>query len=396
MGESEQEEPIRSRLPKQVWILSVVGFLIAIGFGVMSPILPIYARTFGVSSFLIGLVLSSLSVFRLITMPASSWLTRIIGPREIAIAGNVMVAFTTFMIGIADSYWGLLLWRGLSGFGSAMYGVSSLALLFSSTPAHMRGRASSLSGGGFVLGGMAGPAIGGLISAISLQAPFFFYSATLMSAAIVLTITLPRTPIEQREKLRQASIGLRDLVKDSRFRAVIAMNFGTGWQSFGVRNMLIPLFIVESLNMKTSWVGIAFTLSAVAQAASIHSIGTAVDRLGRRTMMIAGGLLTASMSIGLALTRSYVVMIILMCLYAIGVSASNAASQAMLADAVPVSAASGLAAYQMASDIGLILGPMVAGIVIDAISLPWAWTFGAGIILVGVGLAWVTPKHVPH
>ncbi|MCL1906455.1 MAG: MFS transporter [Propionibacteriaceae bacterium] len=391
MGETA-EKPSSSRLPRQVWILAGVGFLIAVGFGVMNPVLPVYARSFGVSSFLIGLVISSLSMVRLVTMPASSWLTRMLGPREMAIAGNVLVAFTTFMMGITNSYLGLLTWRGLSGFGSALYGVSSMALLFASTPPQMRGRASSISGGGFILGGMTGPAIGGLISAISLHAPFFFYAGSLSIAAVVLAVSLPRTGAEQKLALRDNTVGLRDLVKDSRFRAVILVHFGTGWQSFGVRNMLVPLFVVEALKMPMWWAGIAFSCAAVAQALSLHFVGSGTDRLGRRFMIVTGGLLTASMSIALAFSGNYVMLVIWMCLYSVGVSATISASQAMLADAVPVSASSGIAAYQMAGDIGLILGPLIAGAVLDVFSLGWAWVLGAIVILVGVVATWFTPR----
>ena len=381
-------------MPREVWILSAVGFLIAIGFGVMSPVLPIYARTFGVSSFLIGLVVSSLSILRLTTMPVSSWLMRFVGPRELAIAGCVLIAFTTFMIGIASSYWGILLWRGLSGFGSALYGVSSMALLFAAAPTGLRGRSNAIAGGGFVFGGMAGPALGGLVAAVSIHAPFFFYAATLAVSAVVMLVFLPRTPIQEREQLRQGSVGLVALVKDRRFRAAIVVNFGNGWQSNGVRSLLIPLFVVETLGKTTTWTGMAFAVAAVAQAACLPLAGWGTDRLGRRFMLLVGLTTTALVSVGFALTHSYIVLVVLMCVYSMGASATSSSAQAMLADTVPVSASSGLAAYQMAGDIGGILGPLVAGAVVDAFSLPWAWTFGAGIMVVGVVLCWRVPSAI--
>jgi MFS family permease len=381
-------------LPYEVWILSIVGFLIAIGFGVMSPILPVYARTFGVTGFLIGLVVSALAILRLLTMPVSSWLVRRVGPRELATVGQLLIAFPTFMIGVSDSYWGILIWRGLSGFGSSMYGVSSMALLFAIVPPHMRGRANAISGGGFVLGGMAGPAIGGLIAAISIHAPFFFYSITLTISAFVMFIAMPRTDRQEKQQLRNTVIGLKDLVKDRRFRAATMMNFANGWQSNGVRNLLIPLFVVEVLHKTTSWTGLAFAIAAVAQACCLPLTGWGTDRLGRRFMLVLGGSITATMSIGIALTGSYALLVVLMCVYSVGASATGAASQALLADTVPISASSGLAAYQMAGDIGLILGPLVAGAVLDAFSMAWAWGLGAVLILIAVGLAWHTPRTV--
>jgi len=384
----------RERLPREVWILSVVGFLIAIGFGVMSPVLPIYARTFGVSSFLIGLVVSSLSILRLSTMPVSSWLLKWIGPRELAIAGCVLIAFTTFMIGIASSYWGILLWRGLSGFGSALYGVSSMALLFAAAPTQLRGRANAIAGGGFVFGGMAGPALGGLIAAVSIHAPFFFYAATLTVSAVVMLVFLPRTPVQQREELRQSSIGLVALARDRRFRAAIVVNFGNGWQSNGVRSLLIPLFVVETLGKTTTWTGMAFAIAAVAQGCCLPLAGWGTDRLGRKFMLLVGGTTMAMVSVGFALTHSYVVLVALMCVYSVGASATSSSAQALLADTVPMGASSGLAAYQMAGDIGGILGPLAAGAILDVVPLPWAWIPGAAIVIAGVALSSRIPSVV--
>jgi len=383
-----------SRLPREVWVLAGVGFLVAIGFGVMSPVLPVYARTFGVTSFMIGLVVSGMSILRASTMPLSSQLLRWIGPRELAIVGNALIAVTTFMIGIAKTYWGVLLWRALSGFGSALYGVSSMALLFAAVPSHLRGRANALSGGGWVLGAMAGPALGGFIAAISIHAPFFFYSATLACSSVFMVILLPRAPIQQRRAARTNAVRLMDLARDRRFRAAIVMNFANGWQSNGVRALLIPLFIVEILHRDTVATGLAFAIAAIAQASFLPLTGMGTDRLGRRFMMLAGGGLACTVSVGLALAQSYVVLIILMCLYAIGASAAGSASQAMLADTVPVSASAGLAAFQMAGDIGQISGPLVAGAILDAISMPWAWLVGAVILATAVVLTWGTPKGI--
>jgi MFS family permease len=390
----ESLSPPAAHLPRQVWILAIVGCLVALGFGVMSPVLPIYARMFGVSSFLVGLVVSSLAILRLATMPVASWLMRFVGARELAIVGCLLVGGTSAMIGLANSYWGILIWRGLGGFGSAMYGVSNLVLLFRAAPAHLRGRANAVSAGGFVIGGMAGPAVGGLIAEASIHAPFFSYAGTLLAATVVLIVFLPRAGPAGRTASAATGVGLLDLARDRRFRAVMVANFGNGWQSYGVRGLLIPLFVVEVAQRSITWSGIAFTIAAVAQAASLPLVGWSTDRLGRRFVLLAGALTTAAVSVGLALTGSYALMVVLLCVYAVGASATGSASQAMLADTVPTSNSSGLAAYQMAGDTGTILGPLVAGAILDAASMTWAWLVGALIILIGVTLTWGTPRTI--
>lgn len=379
------------RLPAAVWIIALVNTLTALGFGVMSPVLPVYARTFGVSGFLIGLVVSSLAIVRLVTMPVCGRLMRLVGPRELAIAGSALVTITTFLVGVAQSYWGVLIWRGLTGLGSGLVTVTTLSILFTVTPAHMRGRANAVSGGGWVLGGMVGPALGGLVATISIHAPFFFYSAMLLISIAVIWVGLPRTPREHQPTRHQPSTGLRQLLRDRRFTTALLVNFANGWQSNGVRNLLVPLFVVESLHRSTSFTGIAFAVAAVVQAGCLPLTGWSVDRFPRRTMVLIGALLAGVTSIGLALAGSYAWLLVLLALYAIGASTMGSASQAMLADTVPITASPGLAAYQMSADLGTIGGPLVAGAVVDGLGLPVAWLFGAVALLAGAGLAWRLP-----
>jgi MFS family permease len=377
-----------SHLPRTIWIVAVVGFFIAVGFGVMSPVLPIYVRLFGVSSFLVGLVSSSLSILRLATMPGASRLLRYIGPRELVIAGNLLLAGTTFMMGISNSYWPILIWRGLGGFGSALYGVASMALVFTVTPPHQRGRANSMVGGGFVLGGMAGPALGGLVAQVSMHAPFFFYSATLTVAALVVLVAIPRTPLAEQRRRAADTIGFRGLLHDRRFVAVLATAFANLWQSHGVRNLLVPLFIVEVLGLTTREAGLAFSIAAVVQFAFLQPAGWATDRLGRRPVLLFGTVTMAVVGASLALTNSYVVLVVLLCVYSVGATATGSSAQAMLADVVPPTSGSGLAAFQMFGDSGQILGPLVAGALIDVLPMRVAWFPGTVFFAIAAVLVW--------
>ncbi len=380
-------------MPAAVWVIAVVGFIIAVGFGVMSPVLPVYARAFGVSTFLVGLVVSSLSIIRLTTMPLAGSLLKRVGPRELAISGNILQAVATLMLGFADSYGTVLLWRGLGGFGSALYGVSSMALVFKVAPPHLRGRANALTAGGFVLGGMAGPALGGLLSGVSIHFPFFFYAAALACAALVMIVVLPRTDPPSREQRQASTLKLAEVARDRRFRAALAMNFANSWQSNGVRALVVPLFVVEAIGWSTAMTGVAFAIAATAQACCLPVTGWAVDKLGRRTVLLVGSTVTAVTGAFMTLVPSYLMLVVLMCIYAIGASAAGSAAQALLADTVPATAGSALSAFQMAGDSGMIIGPLVAGAVIDVASMPTAMGLGSVLFIVAGWMAWRVPRH---
>jgi len=382
----------RQRLPRTVWVLSGVAFCIAVGFGVMAPILPLYAREYGASGFLIGLLFGALSVFRLLTMPFAGVFLRRIGPRELAIIGAVMNAVPTALIGLADAYWQMVLFRGLSGVGSALFGVSSMSLLFASAPPELQGRANSAFSGGFVLGGMAGPTLGGLLSGISLQFPFYFYGAMLIAAAVVLFIFLPSAAPHRDDAASKPPVAVWQAFRDSRFRATLAVSFVNGWQSNGVRALIVPLFVVEALHRSTISTGVAFALAAATQAASMPLIGWAVDRLGRRTLMLAGAAIAAVTGTLFLLANSFLSLVVLLCVYGIGAAATATASQALLADTVPPTAGGALSAFQMSGDAGLIIGPMVAGLLIDLWSMHIAVFVGSLLFVVAGVMAWRTPR----
>ena len=201
------------RLPQAVWVLGGIGFCVAVGFGVVLPVLPVYARTFGVSTFMVGAVVSSFALVRLLTTPLAPQLTEAWGEAPIVAAGCLIVGLSSVATGLADSYPVLLVSRAVGGIGSALFTLAASQLIIRISPAAILGRASSIFGGGFLLGGMAGPAIGGVLATISLTTPFFFYAATLVLASLVATL-LPRQ--SHQERVAVESLPLSTALRDPR------------------------------------------------------------------------------------------------------------------------------------------------------------------------------------
>ena len=134
-------------LPRTAWVLAITAFLVAVGFGVVIRPEP-FARTFGADNFQLGLVVSMFALMRLVSSPFVTRLGRFMGERNAITLGMVIVAVTTFGVALSPSLWWMITARALGGTGSAMFTVASLNLLISTTPQHLRGRASGLSQGG--------------------------------------------------------------------------------------------------------------------------------------------------------------------------------------------------------------------------------------------------------
>ena len=106
-------------------MLATISFLVAIGFGLIIPAIPIFARTFGVSNTLVGLIVSSFAIVRFVSGLISGKLVEVFGERLVLGCGLLMVSIFTLMAGLAQSYDQLLFFRSAGGLGSSMFSVSA-------------------------------------------------------------------------------------------------------------------------------------------------------------------------------------------------------------------------------------------------------------------------------
>lgn len=380
-------------MPRQVWVLATIAFCVSVGFGVMIPVLPVFAREFGVSNFMVGLVVSSFAFVRLVTAPTLPAFARRVGERWLLGVGMFVVAISSALMGLATNYWSMLLWRALGGVGSAMFTVSAMVMLLRSVDASRRGRAAALYQGGFLLGGMSGPALGGLLAKISLTAPFFFYAATLTVAGVVGLALLERDRRVGREELKVDPPAMREVVKDRRYQAAVWANFAQGWQSFGVRSSLVPVLVTESLHHSPTMTGTVFAVAAVAQTAVLHPVGRLVDTMGRRPMMIWAGVLCAAATLAIPLCPSIWWLMAVMCVYAFGAAMYGTAPAAAVGDVVGKQGGQPVAIFTMTSDVGAIAGPLVAGWLADSRGLVPAFAIGALWMALGAAWAMLMPKE---
>lgn len=381
-------------LPRTARVLAVSAFLVAVGFGVVIPVLSPFIRTFGVSNLQVGLVVSSFAAVRLVTSPFAAQIGRKLGERNTIAIGMFIVAASSVATALASSYVMLLISRASGGVGSAMFTVSAMNLLLATTPEDLRGRASGLYQGGFLLGNMAGPAVGGLLAAISLQAPFYFYAISLAGAALVTFFMLPRFTPALPTRSGKQSRSFATVARDIRYQAACVAALGQGWQSFGVRNAVIPLIVTEALLLETTWSGIAFAVAAVAQTIAIGPAGSATDRIGRKPVMIGAGLVCGIATLAMPLSANIWVLIAVLCVYGVGAAMQGTAPTAAVGDATGGRGGTPVAIFQMVSDFGAIIGPLAAGALIDAWSFTAAFAVSAAILFAGAAYAAFIPKSL--
>jgi len=371
-------------------VLGLVAFCVAVGFGVLVPVLPVFARSFGVGNTEVGAVISAFALMRLISSPFCGWLIKIFSERIIMATGIFIVAISSGLAGISRSYLQLLALRGVGGIGSAMFTVSAFTLLLTSVEAGVRGRAAGFFQAGFLIGGITGPAVGGVLAAISLTAPFFFYAGTLVIAGTVGLLLLRRRSAEPTETVEPVSF--RAVVGDARYQAACVTNLAQGWTSFGVRSSLVPVLVVELLHRPASWTGIAFACAAVVQTIAVGPAGRFTDTVGRRPAMILGGTVAAASIMAVPLAPNIWLLIVVLCVYGVASAFLGTAPAAAVGDAAGSRSGTAVAVFSMCADIGAIIGPLVAGLLADTLSYAAAFGAGAILMLIAAALSWRMPR----
>jgi DHA1 family multidrug resistance protein-like MFS transporter len=377
---------VKPRLSREVVVLGIIAFFVMVGFGVVIPVLPVFVRSFHVGYTEVGAVVSAFALMRLIVSPFVGKLIDWIGERTILAIGIGIVAVSSALVGVAHSYLEVLVLRGAGGIGSAMFSISAMTLLLGTTAPSMRGRAVGFYQGGFLIGGMAGPALGGLLAVISLRAPFFFYAGTLLIAGIVgIAFLRPASKHNRSEEADAAPpIPFRVVLADRRFRAACLANFSSGWASLGVRSALIPLLVVVLLpgtdvSKPALWTGIAFAIAAVAQTLALGPAGTFVDKVGRRPAIIGAYALGAVTLLAMPFVGDIWTLTALLCVYGIAAAFMGTAPAAAVGDAAGGRNGQPVAIFSAFSDLGAIVGPLAAGALVDAVSFPAA--FGSAVVL---------------
>ncbi|NCV43499.1 MAG: MFS transporter [Actinobacteria bacterium] len=354
-------------LPREVSVLTTISFLVAIGFGLIIPAIPIFARTFGVTNTLIGLIISSFAIMRFLSGLFSGKLVDRFGERLVLGSGLLMVSVFTLLAGLAQSYGQLLFFRTAGGLGSSMFSVSAGALLLRVVGDDQRGRAQSLYNGGFIAGGVAGPAFGGALLAISPRAPFFIYTALLIVAGTVSLIFLHEKRLGSASKSVVSdgpALTIREALKIRPYLYSLFLAFLGSWIFFGMRSSILPLYAIDDLGVSTAVVGLSFTLALIAQGAVMVRAGKYSDKNGRRPVILVGFAITLVSLILLTLSTNVTFYLISMLVLGLGAGFATSAG-AIVGDVIKGKSGKVYAFWQMAGDAGMMVGPLLLGVVAD-------------------------------
>jgi MFS transporter, DHA1 family, multidrug resistance protein len=390
-GPRQRRMPLKN-LPPEVAVLSAVAFSVALGFGIVAPAIPLFAKHFGVSNAEASAVVSAFALTRLVTAPFAGRMVDRVGERVIMATGIGIVGVSSLMAGFSGSFGQLVVLRGVGGVGSAMFTISATSLLLRVVSPDQRGRAAGAFQAGFLFGGVTGPAFGGKLATWSLRAPFFIYAATLLVAGTVATVYLARAQLQRREAAAgtdHAPTPFGQAIGNPAYRAALINNFATGWAIVGVRSSLVPLMVSQVLHEAPDWTGYGIFVSSAVQAALLRPVARRVDASGRRAFLRGGASLGVAGCVALAFSHGLPLFLLAMALFGAATAMLSTSASAVVGDVIAGRGGTAVAGFQMSADAGQSIGPVVAGSLSDSYSYTTAFLASAGVCAVALvaGLA---------
>ena len=385
----------------------VIAVVVALGFGLVVPVLPLFVREFDVGVFAVTGVVAAFAGVRLVSSIYTGALADRIGASRAVGYGAIIVAASSAGVAFAPNYWSVLVVRGVGGFGSALFFNALLTQVVRIVPPDLRGRAVGTLQGAFLFGIAIGPSVGGVLAEpLGLQMPFVIYAVFCGSAGLVAlrflkdsgAVDVEPTPMFEPEELADAGPAARkpqglaltwaltrEFCRDSAFVAALVMMAASRWAATGVRFSLIPLFGAEEVVGSTApVVGFALTLAAVTHLLVLWPTGKIADTVGRRAIAGPAYLAFAAIAAVMTFATSVPLFLLVMALYGVGTGLTSVTPPAVVADVVPYERTGvGIGVLNTAGDLGSVAGPLVSGWL--AGQYGYAWGFGASAALLAVG-----------
>ena len=278
------------RRPLLIIFLTLVVNLI--GFGIIIPLLPLYAESFGASPIVIGLLFATFSLSQLVASPALGALSDRWGRRPVLILSLLGTAVSFAMLGLARSVPWLFAARLVDGLSGGNISTAR-AYVADITTEDERAKAYGLIGAAFGIGFVLGPALSGVFARVSYTAPIWLAAAITVVATALAWAWLPETVHRGRANTGPFWAGLRGAFRRPPLRRLLVVDL-IYWSAFAVFQGTFALFCARRFGFDVPHTG--YVLSAfgvLGVLVQVGLVGRVVGALGERRAFVLGLLLAA-------------------------------------------------------------------------------------------------------
>lgn len=352
----------RPRSPLFVLFLTV--FIDLVGFGIVIPILPLYAEHFHASPIAIGWLTGIYSGMQIIFTPILGKLSDRFGRRPVLLISIVGTAGGFALMGFAQSMTLLFAGRILAGITGGNISIPQ-AYIADVTAPEKRSRAMGMLGAAFGLGFTFGPLIGGMMSRISYGAPFFFAAGLAVINAVLVYLILPESLSREQRAKPHEEASITEVFAHGR-GAMFAIVVGTYFfliVGFSIMTTLYALFTERRFGYDAQANGYLFGfVGVVSVLVQGGLIGRLIRTFGEVTLTRVGMILTAISLALLPWSSNLAILLLISAGLSCGSGFASPPLSGLASQMVePSWQGRALGVMQSAGSIARLLGPLLGG-----------------------------------
>jgi DHA1 family multidrug resistance protein-like MFS transporter len=367
--------------------LLLLSTAIWFAYGLVVPALPLYARSFGASYQLVGILVGAYALGRLVCDLPSGSLVERFGARRTTFAGSVVFGLSGILTGLAPTFDIAVASQFVAGCGSAALTTGLFSYAYQTMTTRGAGRQLGLLFGAFSLGTLVGEPVGGEIGHhFGLASVMLAWGGiTLAIAPLILLLLPPLPPVAAPDGVLHRVHWL-DLLRQRMFLAAATANLAVFWVTAAVYFVLVPLYVRTELQLSLVVVGVIVGVATATEMLALYPAGSAADRFGRRQLLIWSLVAEGVSSALIAVAHGRTSLAIL-----VGVTGYFAGTVVVASATLLVGRTSEqgrtTAAYRFFGDVGYVLGPLAAGWTIGGFGFGWAFVLTAVPVVPAVLLA---------
>ena len=366
--------------------LSAAVGVVMTGLGIIWPLVPVYAVQLGAGGLQIGIIIASFNLARTLSNPLAGRLSDRWGRKPFIATGLLLYALVSVFYVMATRVEALILVRFLHGFTSVLVGPVAMALAADIAPPHRLGRYLGTLNMAVMLGLGAGPVLGGIIRDLfGMAAAFYTMGGLALVTFFGVTAFLPGSDRSAKSVNPKPAAPFKNLLSHRVVQGIFLLRFFVAAGQGSVYTFL-PLLALE-LQLSSSQVGIILGSNIFLIALLQRVCGDLADRLNPTHMIIVGTFISGLAVVGMPFVEGFGFILGFNILMGIG---NGIAMPAGFVITGQLGKEMGMGSIMGITDagwsLGMIVSPILSGIIMDTLGLPSIFMAGGFLIIIGTVL----------
>ncbi len=366
-------------------LLSLSVGVAMIGLGIIWPLIPVYAVELGAGGFLVGLIIASFNLSRTLFSPFAGWMSDRWGRKKFIVSGLFIYALISVLYVLPEQPETLILIRFFHGVASLFVVPIAMALAADIAPKQQLGIYMGTLNMSVMIGLGIGPALGGIIrDHFGMNSAFYAMGALALLTSILVSLFIPADVMHSGPSSRKPDVSMKKILTHPIVQGIFLMRFFAA-SGQGAVYTFLPILALQ-LNLTSARVGVILAANIFCIAFLQRSCGRLADRMNPKYLVIVGTFASGLTVMGMPFVEGFYMILMLNIFMGL---ANGLSLPGGLVITGQLGRTMGMASLMSVTDaawsMGMIVSPILSGVILDLWGLAHVFIIGSLLILIGGG-----------